>query len=73
MPYHANTVIRLAYDKLNRLTNMVDAVGTTVYGYASQLLTSEDGPWDSDTVSYTYNNRLRSGLTPFHTAEARGL
>jgi RHS repeat-associated protein len=42
---------------------MVDAVGTTRYNYdlAGQLL-SEDGPWDSDTVSYTYSNRLRTGL-----------
>ena len=42
---------------------MVDAVDTTVYSYASQLLASEDGPWDNDSVSYTYSNRLRSGLT----------
>jgi len=42
---------------------MVDAVGTTVYGYDSvgELL-GEDGPWSSDTVNYTYQNRLRSGL-----------
>jgi len=55
--------IYLSYDKLNRLTNMVDAVGTTAYGYdvAGQLL-SEDGPWANDTVSYTYANRLRTGL-----------
>ena len=49
---------------MNRLTNMVDGVGTTAYGYdaAGQLL-SEDGPWAADTVSYTYNNRLRSNLS----------
>jgi len=43
---------------------MVDAVGATVYGYdaAGQLL-SEDGPWASDTVSYTYASRLRTGLS----------
>ena len=36
---------------------MVDGVGTTRYTYdaAGQLL-SEDGPWDNDTVSYSYNN-----------------
>ena len=35
-----------------------------VYSYdaAGQLL-SEDGPWDDDTVSYTYQNRLRTGLS----------
>jgi YD repeat-containing protein len=43
---------------------MVDAVGTAVYNYDSvgQLL-SEDGPWANDTVSYTYQNRLRTGLS----------
>ena len=34
---------------------MVDAVGTTVFGYdANGLLGSEDGPWANDTVSYGY-------------------
>jgi hypothetical protein len=49
---------------LNRLTNMVDGVGTTIYGYdeAGQLLT-EDGPWPSDTVSHAYTNRLRTSLS----------
>jgi RHS repeat-associated protein len=56
--------VYLAYDILNRLTNMVDAVGTTVYGYdsVSELL-SEADPWVNDTVSYTYANRLRTGLS----------
>jgi hypothetical protein len=42
---------------------MVDA-GATVYSYdtVGQLL-SEDGPWSSDTINYTYNNRLRAGLS----------
>jgi hypothetical protein len=31
----AMTNLNLAYDKLNRLTNMIDAVGTTVYSYYS--------------------------------------
>ena len=62
--YNTNHSISLAYDRDNRLTNMVDGVGTTAYGYdaVGQLL-SEDGPWANDTVSYTYNNRLRSGLS----------
>src|SRR6266571_3809463 len=43
---------------------MVDAVGTTAFTYyAGGLLNTEDGPWASDTVSYTYNNRRRAGLS----------
>jgi RHS repeat-associated protein len=56
--------ITLAYDAMNQLTNMVDAVGATVYSHdaVGQLL-NEDGPWVDDTVSYTYANRLRTGLS----------
>ncbi len=56
--------IYLSYDAVNHLTNMVDAVGTTGYGYdaAGQLL-NEAGPWANDTVNYTYQNRLRTGLS----------
>jgi len=62
--YPVSTNIVLRYYALNRLTNMLDAVGATVYGHTSGgFLVSEDGPWDNDTVSYTYANRLRSGLT----------
>ncbi|HEV2392764.1 MAG TPA: hypothetical protein VG146_10425, partial [Verrucomicrobiae bacterium] len=55
--------VQMKYDPLNRLTNMVDGLGTTVYGYtaAGQLLT-EDGPFANDTVTNTYSNRLRVGL-----------
>jgi RHS repeat-associated protein len=62
--YPVSTAITLKYDALNRLTNMVDGVGTTVYGYdtVGELL-SEDGPWSNDTVSYHYQNRLRTGLS----------
>lgn len=62
--YQHSQAINLSYDVLNRLTTMVDAVGITVYGYdaVGQML-SEDGPWANDTVSYTYANRLRTGLS----------
>jgi len=43
---------------------MVDAAGTTKFTYnANGQLLTEDGPWSSDTVTYSYNTgRLRSGL-----------
>ena len=43
---------------------MVDSLGTTRYTYdaAGQLLT-EDGPFTSDTVTNTYSNRRRVGLS----------
>ena len=37
---------------------------TNRYTYhANGQLGSEDGPWADDTVSYSYNNGLRSGLS----------
>ena len=53
-----------AYDALNRMINMVDSVGTTVFSYTSagQLLT-ENGPWTNDTVTYAYAQGLRTNLT----------
>jgi RHS repeat-associated protein len=57
--------VYLAYDKLNRLTNMVTTGTFTnnfTYDAVGQLL-SEGGLWPNDTVSYTYNNRLRTGLS----------
>ncbi len=54
--YPTSTDLSFAYDAANRMTNMVDAVGTTKFTYtASGQLASEDGPWSSDTVSYIYN------------------
>jgi RHS repeat-associated protein len=62
--YPVSSNVTLGYDLLNRLTNMLDGVGTTLFGYTSaSLLSSEDGPWDNDTISYSYNNRLRSTLS----------
>src|SRR2546425_13282206 len=54
----------MGYDALNRLTSMIDAAGTTAYAYTSfGALQSEDGPWDYDTVTYSYTNQLRSSLS----------
>lgn len=55
--------VTMRYDALNRLTNMVDAVGTNKYTYsASGQLVTEDGPFDSDTVTNIYWNRLRVNM-----------
>jgi RHS repeat-associated protein len=61
---YQRTTNTFTYDAMDRLTNMVDLVGVTAYSYdaAGQLL-SEDGPWDSDKVNYTYQNRLRMALS----------
>ena len=53
-----------AFDALNRLTNMVDAVGTTAFSYTpSGRLQTENGPWASDTVTYTYVEGLRTAMS----------
>jgi YD repeat-containing protein len=55
--------IGLGYDYANRLTNMVDRVGTTKFSWtAAGQLAGEDGPWDNDAVSYGYTHRLRTSL-----------
>ena len=53
------------YDALNRLTNMVDGVGTTSFGYfPGGELETETQPWANSTVTYGYNGaRLRQSLT----------
>lgn len=56
--------ITYAYDKLNRWTNMVDAVGTTTRSYTpANRVATENGPWASDTVSYAFEQGLRTNLT----------
>jgi RHS repeat-associated protein len=56
--------INYAYDTLNRLTNMMDAVGTTAFRYTpAGQLQSENGPWTNDTVAYTYFQGLRTNLS----------
>jgi RHS repeat-associated protein len=61
--YHTNHSLSFSYDNMNRLTTMSDGVGTTTFTYTpAGQLASESGPWASDTVAYTYTNRLRSGL-----------
>ena len=42
--YPVSPDITMSYDALDRLTNMLDAVGITRYSYYKQYLQSEDGP-----------------------------
>jgi len=56
--------ITYAYDALDRLTNMVDAVGTTAFSYTpAGRIQSENGPWTNDMLTYTYIQGLRTALT----------
>ena len=61
--YSSSSDVSFAYDAMNRLTNMVDAVGTTKYTFsvAGRLLT-EDGPFADDTVTNIYSSGLRTKL-----------
>jgi RHS repeat-associated protein len=63
--YPVSPNLSFGYDTANRLTNMVDGVGTSAYGYdAMGLLSFEDGPWASARVSYNnLANGLRGGLS----------
>src|SRR5271156_228196 len=50
--------------RLNRLTNMVDGVGTNRYTYTSGgFLATEGGVFANDVVTNIYTNRLRIGLS----------
>ncbi len=58
--YPADTDLTLRYDAANRLTNLVDSVGTHTFTWTDWgALASEDGPWAQDTVSYGYNDSHR--------------
>ena len=63
--YPSSPDLTFSYDALNRVTNMVDAVGATTFAFTSfGALSSEVGPWANDAVTYSYyNNHLRGGLS----------
>jgi hypothetical protein len=60
------TDIEYSYDALNRVTEMVDGVGTTTCSYSfpgnGQFVTVENGPWSSDNVTVTNRHGLRTGM-----------
>jgi len=62
--YPVSPDLAFQFDWLNRLTNMVDAAGTTKFTYtAGGQLLGEDGPLADDTVTSVYSNGLRTGWT----------
>jgi YD repeat-containing protein len=73
--YPLSPALSFSYDTLNRLTSMADGIGTTTFTYTQAgQLASETGPWASDTVAYSYVDRLRSSLDlqqPFASAWAQ--
>jgi RHS repeat-associated protein len=60
----SNPPLIFSYNPDGQLTNMIDGLGSTYFTYttAGQPLT-EGGLWANDTVSRTYNNRLRASLS----------
>jgi RHS repeat-associated protein len=61
--YPSNHTLAFSYDTMNRLTLMVDGIGTTSFTYTpAGQLQSETGPWANDAVLYTYFNRQRTNL-----------
>jgi RHS repeat-associated protein len=64
--YPTSADVTFKYDALNRSTNeVVSGVFTNNFTYQSGgAIATEDGPWDNDTLTYTYNAvGLRSGLS----------
>lgn len=48
--------VTFTYDRFDRMTAMSDGIGTTGYSYDNlDRITAIDGPWQNDTVSYTYD------------------
>jgi RHS repeat-associated protein len=56
--------LSFSYNAMNWVSQMIDGIGTTTFTYTQTgQLASETGPWAGDTISYTYNDHLRSSLT----------
>ena len=58
--YPSSADVSFAYDNLDRVTQMVDGVGTSNWSYNSLgVVLKEDGPWNNDDVDYGYDNLWR--------------
>jgi len=57
--YPTSPSISFSYDALNRITTMSDAVGTSSYTYTPwDAVLTDDGPWDNDTITHTFSDKL---------------
>jgi RHS repeat-associated protein len=62
--YPSNPQVVYSYDADGELINMVDGLGSTTFTYTpAGQLQNDGGLWPNDTVSRTYNNRLRATLS----------
>jgi RHS repeat-associated protein len=58
--YPNSADVSMQYDELGRVVGMTDGTGSHALGYDDlSRLTSVDGPWANDTVSYTYDKLNR--------------
>ena len=54
--YPNDADVSISYNNLDKPTSMTDALGVTTFGYDNAArLTSVNGPWQNDTVSYAYD------------------
>jgi YD repeat-containing protein len=61
--YPTSHALAFSYNVMNWLTNMSDGVGTTEFTYTQTgQVQSETGPRASDSITYTYYDRLRTEL-----------
>jgi RHS repeat-associated protein len=52
--------VRFTYDAHDRVLAMIDALGTTKYSYdVGRAVSTVDGPWEDDTISYEYDQAGR--------------
>lgn len=62
--YPVNGNLSFSYNAMNWMTMMSDGIGTTTFNYTpAGQLASEIGPWASDTIAYTYSDRLRTAMS----------
>ncbi len=73
--------VHYTYDEFNRLTTVEDGRGVTNFGYYenSTLVKTIDGPWENDTLTYSYDDagkvvsiQLENGQTRTYDYDSLG-